>query len=487
MKSMLTCLAITGWMLFCALVVRGQDADTIPLQLSVQQINAVTESLRASANTQIAEIENQWQIRTNKIKKQEEKLLEWLQQTDKQAADALGKLDGPQLAEITNRWKNGQTAMPYIARMDTLKTLLGFHGNLQLPQVAEADALVKRLQSTLGGADEVGNWLQQRQTALFEALRRQGNLPPDIARAFDRWKGEAAVWKAQVAHYKEVVNSPERIEREALKILQRQPFFQQFMAKHGELARLFGPPAGADPAGAGNPIPGLQTRAGLMQELQNRFGQEFTQNGGMLQQQLQEGMDEVMALQNPIELAKKHLEDMKNKISSQLSPADQEKAALKALPIKQRFEIGWNLQTNTSLHNFPAMTDAGLSLGYKLSPRLLIGTGAAYKFGLGESFRKLRFTHEGLGLRSFTDWRLFKAHNKYFKNLWLTSGYEMNYSERMNSSAQVNRNLWIKSAVFGITRRKGKGTIQVLYTLDFVDNYRNQNFTVRFGKTLNNR
>ena len=472
---MFTCLTAMGCLVFLAVCVSGQAiTDTLPKKLTVQQIASVTQDIEAKATAQIEAIETQWQARTGKLKKQEEKILQWLQQTDKQAADALGKLDGLQLTDLTNRWKNGQTAAPYLARLDTLKTLLGFHESLQLPQVAEAEALLKKLQSSLGGAEEANSWLQQRQNALFEALRKQTKLPPDISKAFDKWKGEAAVWKAQVAHYKEVLNSPEKIEREALKILQKQPFFQQFMAKHGELARLFGPPAGADAAGAGNPISGLQTRQSLMQELQTRFGAAALQSGGALQQQIQNGMDQLsdqqaLQLGNILENAGLPKPENAGELQQTLSPAQQEKAGLKSKSFKERLEIGWNLQSATRIQNFGAIRDVGLSIGYKLNPRSVAGVGIAYKFALGESWQKLKWTHEGVGFRSFIDWRVAAAGSKLLQGIWLTGGFEMNYWSRIASDVRWKDLAWETNIKIGLTKKftisKKTTGIQVLFNI----------------------
>ena len=484
-----------GCLVFIAVCVSGQVADTLPLKLTVQQVATVTHDIKAKANAQMEAIETQWQARKGRLKKQEEKILQWLQQTDKQASDAIGKLDGLQLTDITNRWKNGQTAAPYIARLDTLKTLLGFHETLQLPQVAEAEALLKKLQSSLGGAEEASSWLQQRQNSLFEALRKQAKLPPEISKAFDKWKGEAAVWKAQVAQYKEVLNSPEKIEREALKILQKQPFFQQFMAKHGELARLFGPPAGADAAGVGNPIPGLQTRQSLMQDLQTRFGASAIQSGGALQQQIQNGMDQLsdqqaMQLGNILENAGLPKPEGAGELQQTLSPAQQEKAGLKSKSFKERLEIGWNLQSATRIQNFGAIRDVGLSIGYKLNPRSVAGVGIAYKFALGESWQKLKWTHEGVGFRSFIDWRVAAAGSKLLQGIWLTGGFEMNYFTNMTNLLQINHNSWNNSLIIGITKSLKIGRsinkIQIVYRINNPNFYSDQNsFSIRIGRCIN--
>jgi hypothetical protein len=66
-----------------------------------------------------------------------------------------------------------------------------------------------------------------------------------------------------------------------------------------------------------------------------------------------------------------------------------------------------NFQIGKSGTGRAAIADMGLSLGYKLNDKSIIGVGASYKMGYG-SIQKIRITHEGVGLRSFIDWKLKK-------------------------------------------------------------------------------
>jgi hypothetical protein len=48
----------------------------------------------------------------------------------------------------------------------------------------------------------------------------------------------------------------------------------------------------------------------------------------------------------------------------------------------------------------------GLSVGYKLNDKSIIGIGASYKIGWGSSWKNISITNQGVGLRSFIDWQL---------------------------------------------------------------------------------
>jgi hypothetical protein len=126
--------------------------------------------------------------------------------------------------------------------------------------------------------------------------------------------------------------------------------------------------------------------------------------------------------------------------------------------------------------------DVGLSLGYKLNPRSVIGVGIAYKFALGESWKNIDWTHEGVGLRSFIDWRMTEAGGKLFKGLWLTGGFEMNYWSRIAGNATWKELAWQKSGLMGVTKtlkfKRKEGKVQVLY--DFMQKNTNRIY-IRFG------
>ncbi|MCG7859374.1 hypothetical protein MD537_20520, partial [Flavihumibacter sediminis] len=90
----------------------------------------------------------------------------------------------------------------------------------------------------------------------------------------------------------------------------------------------------------------------------------------------------------------------------------------------KRLEWGGNLQSARATNFFPTTSDLGLSLGYKLNSKSVVGVGASYKLGWGSDWRNVRMTHEGVGLRSFLDWRLKGS-------FWVSGGAELNHRQRI--------------------------------------------------------
>lgn len=134
----------------------------------------------------------------------------------------------------------------------------------------------------------------------------------------------------------------------------------------------------------------------------------------------------------------------------------------KTKSLLQRLEFGSNLQTVKSNKFFPSTTDVGLSLGYKLNDKSTIGLGGSYKMGWGRDIRHISISHQGIGLRSFVDYKIKGS-------IWLSGGAEMNYrSQFSNFKILDNYSAWQKSALIGISKKyqvskKVKGNAQLMY------------------------
>ena len=103
----------------------------------------------------------------------------------------------------------------------------------------------------------------------------------------------------------------------------------------------------------------------------------------------------------------------------------------------------------------PTTTDIGLSLGYKLNDKSVAGLGATYKLGMG-SIQHIRFTHQGVGLRSFIDWKApFGSHRgRKEASLFVSGGYELNYNSAFKNLHQLDDlNAWQTAGLIGISKR----------------------------------
>jgi len=211
------------------------------------------------------------------------------------------------------------------------------------------------------------------------------------------------------------------------------------MAKNSMLASLFRMPGDpTDPAYLAS-LAGLQTRVQV-----NNLLQQQIQNGGPNARQ---------AFQQNLNAAQSQMGELKSKIgnlggesSDDIMPDGFKKNEQKSKSFLKRLEYGTNIQTQKSSSFFPTTSDIGLSLGYKLNDKSLIGIGASYKIGLGRGWQHIQFSSEGLGLRSYIDWKL-KG------NLWITGGYEMNYKSSFSSVDQLKElSAWQRSGLLGLSK-----------------------------------
>ncbi|HEU4555605.1 MAG TPA: hypothetical protein VFS25_22355, partial [Chitinophaga sp.] len=140
---------------------------------------------------------------------------------------------------------------------------------------------------------------------------------------------------------------------------------------------------------------------------------------------------------------------------------------MKTKSFLQRLEFGGNMQFARSTRFYPTTSDIAGQVAYKFHKNGTAGIGAAYKLGMGTGFDNIRFSSQGMGLRSFLDWKLKGT-------FYVNGGFEENYvSEFQNEQQLRNIDNWQGSALIGISKKykinsKLKGNIVLLY--DFLCN-----------------
>ncbi len=213
------------------------------------------------------------------------------------------------------------------------------------------------------------------------------------------------------------------------------------MRKNSQLASLFRLPGDPNDPGAQASLAGLQTRAQVNQLIQQQIGsapvamQQFQQNVQDAQSQLNQLKERLLKV--PSTGGDLGEADM----PEGFKPNDQ-----KTKSFFKRLELGANMQSQKASGFFPTTSDIGLSLGYKLNDKSILGMGASYKVGWGTGFRDIEISHQGLGLRSFVDWKLKGS-------FWISGGYEMNYrSEFENIDLLKDMNAWQQSGLLGLSK-----------------------------------
>lgn len=331
----------------------------------------------------------------------------------------------------------------YIPSLDTISTSLNFLQQNQqwLPSSKEsveklniAMANVKQVNEKFKKAETIKKYLKERKEFLRQQLANT-----NIAKDLKKINKEAYYYSEHIKAYKDLVKDHKKAEKKAIELLSKTKAFKNFMRRNSQLASLFRLPADPDDPSSALNLTGLQTRS----QVNGLIQQQIASGGPNAQQQFREN---VQAAQN-------QLDQIRNKIlktgrsKSDLSDGgDFRPNNQKTKTFLQRLEFGTNIQSQKANGFFPVTSDIALSVGYKLNDKSIIGVGASYKLGWGKDIRHISISHQGVGIRSFADWKIKGS-------FWLTGGYEMNYRAAFNNlDVLKNMNAWQQSGLIGLSK-----------------------------------
>lgn len=350
--------------------------------------------------------------------------------------------------------------LSYNANLDTLKaslrylkSMLGLTEHVGGTQQKLAGSLqqVQELENRLAMSAQVEKYLQERKAVLSRVMQQYAHLPVGAASIFTRYKEMGFYYRQQLKVYKDELNDPDKIEKRAIAALSQTPSYVQFMSQHSELAALFPKPEGL---GTPTALNGLQSRS-QVQEVLQKTASSSGQSG---QQYIQEQADQAQGM----------LSRMKASVSKygqsgvDLDMPDFKPNSQKTKTFLKRLEYGANVQFGKSTTYLPATGNLALSVGYMINDRSTLGVGAGYIFGMGSGLDHLRFSSQGLTLRTFMDWKIKGTY-------YVTGGYEQSYLTGISSIAQLkDRSAWQQSALIGLEKKyrinsKLTGEVQLLY------------------------
>ncbi|HEX2629590.1 MAG TPA: hypothetical protein VHM26_11270 [Chitinophagaceae bacterium] len=449
-----------------------------PADTTVQVSTKYLESVASKAGSIEDKLDRKTEKMLARLQKQEAKMKKKLMKIDSSAAARVFGSADTKYKELEARL-HGKLKGPYVPKLDSLATSINFlQNNPQLLKQAKEtkqkldDALskVKGLKDQLNKAEELKKFLKERKQFLKEQLSKFG-----FAKELKKLNKEVYYYAQQVNEYKEILKDSKKAEKKALELLSKTKFFKDFMRKNSELASLFRMPGDpSDPSSQAN-LAGLQTRA----QVNSLIQQQIAAGGPGAQQQVSQNIQNAQA----------QLNQLKDRIlKAGGSGADDELPDFKPNNQKtkgfwKRLELGTNVQTQKATNYFPVTSDIGLSVGYKLNDKSVVGIGASYKMGWGRGWRDLTITHQGLGLRSYVDLKLKGS-------FWLSGGYEQNYRSAFNSMDQLqDLNAWQQSGLIGVSKMVSlktkffkKTKIQLLWDfLSYEQVPRTQPITFRIG------
>jgi hypothetical protein len=419
------------------------------------------QSVSASASEFEEKLDKKSSKALAKFQKQEAKIRRKLTKIDTLAAANIFANADSKYQELQDRLKRTPKA-PYVAKIDSLNTSLNFLRdnpaftsgiNDATGKIDEALSKVQKLKEQLSKAETIKQFLKDRKQYLKTQLSKFG-----LSKELKKISKTGYYYAQQIEEIKHALKDTRKAEKKALELLTRSKFFKDFMRRNSELASLFRLPGDpGDPSSQAN-LAGLQTRAQVNSVIQ----QQIAAGGPGAAQQVSQNLQ---AAQSQLNQLKDRMLNAGGNSSGEEIP-DFKPNNQKTKGFWKRLELGTNVQTLKATNIFPVTSDIGLSVGYKLNDKSIIGIGGSYKMGWGNGWRDIRISHQGLGLRSYVDIKLRGS-------LWITGGYEQNYRAAFNSITQLNNmSGWQQSGLVGIskvislrTKLFNKTKIQLLWDL----------------------
>ncbi len=417
---------------------------------SIQHLSSIPakyfDAVSAKATKYYRSISSKTEKTLTRLAKWEEKIKSILEKVSPQTAQRLFAPGQLTFSAALEQFRTGKAvAEKYMAVYDEYRdkvtTLLKYIDQKKdelnqkiITPLKRAKASVEKLNEQVASAEAVQQFIKVRKKQLLEqAIKYLGK-----SKYLKKINKEAYYYAETLRNYKEVFSDPQKIEKLAVTMLLKTKLFQDFMKKNSMLASLFRMPGSGDPASSAS-LAGLQTRA----QVNNLIQRQVASGGPNAQQQIQQNIQDAQSQLN-------QLKDKVLKMGGGSSDADMPEGfkpnSQKTKSFLKRLEYGTNIQSQKASSFFPTTIDIGLSVGYKLNDKSIIGIGMSYKMGLGRGWNNIKFSSEGVGLRSFIDWKIKK-------NIWLSGGYEMNYRSALSHFQQL-RDLsgWQRSGLIGVSK-----------------------------------
>lgn len=358
--------------------------------------------------------------------------------------DSLEQLRAQLKHRVAGRLFSGNN---YLDSLGSVMSFLGEKGafsGVGGDQLSDVRNSISALQGKLQQADQIKAYIRRHKRDLQQQLSKYAGFP----KALQRINKEAYYYGQQVNEYKQLLKDKKSAAAKAMQVLNKLPVYNDFLQRHAQIVGIFNGSLTENNIMEGQD--GLQTRGLVERLLQQRFGGDPVSRQ-VVSQQMEQASSQLSTL-------KESFPDLDNA---------EEMPDFKPNPMKtkcfvQRLGFGGNIQFQKSSRNFPTTADIGGQVGYKFHRNGSAGLGASYKLGLGTGWDNIVIRHQGVGVRSFFDWKLKGI---FFVN----GGFEQNYVRTIVHASQLKDwSGWQASALLGISIKYKisaglKGNVLLLY------------------------
>jgi len=376
------------------------------------------------------------------LSKQEDHMRKRLAGTDSVGAQQLFGASSEKYAALRRQLLRDTGGVPvpmsgeYLPYIDSLQGALSFlHQHPGLAKSGPAQATLTQmqaLQAKLRDADQIKAYIREQRQQIGDYVRQHTGAVKLLGSPYQNMNKAFFYYSQEMQQYKEMLNNPDALARQALKLLNELPAFQTFMKNNSQLAGLFNVPGNY---GSQESLAGLQTRDQVSALIQNQAG----------------GAGGQAALASSVDAGRSQLDGYKDKLDKlagggEIDMPDFTPNNQKTRSLWRRLEYGANLQTTKNNSFVPSISDLGLSVGYKINDKSVIGIGASYKLGWGNGINAIHLSSRGVGLRSFVDMKLKGS-------IFVSGGLELNYIQPFASVQQLQMiDQWSRSGLIGLSK-----------------------------------
>ncbi|MCC7526815.1 MAG: hypothetical protein IT250_18465 [Chitinophagaceae bacterium] len=392
---MKACCLILPILIACAASNRSfaQTTDTLSVQYRAAAFSSSVTKKTEQLNAQFS---RKSEKALRRYKKYQASILKKLSKVDTIAARNFSIVSAQKYQELQDKMAVPGSLRRYIPSLDTLTSSLNFlkQSSVVGQNIGNANAAiasVKGLTERIRSGDNIKEYLREEKGYIKDQLERFG-----LTKELKKINKNLYYYSEELIELKETLNDANKIERKVISLLSQTRAFQQFLQKNGMLAGIF-PSAdpGTDPGTAD--IAGLQTRTGFNQLIQNQVAAGGPTAQSVIRENFQQGQEQLQQLKNKLtEFGSRGSEDI---MPDGFVPNNQ-----RARSFLKRLELNTNMQSQRASNYLPTATDFGLGVGYRLSGGAVIGVGASYRAGWGQSIQHIKVSHQGVGIRMGDFW-----------------------------------------------------------------------------------
>ncbi|WP_343672474.1 hypothetical protein [Chitinophaga sp.] len=396
-----------------------------------------------------------------RFSKEENKIQKRLKKIDPQKAN---ELFNNNFRSYSDNLKNKvYSQIPLSSHFDTTQLSLQFlHKKGWGKQYLDlASRNQEALQGKLKVTEDIQAYIHNRRKQLQEQLSQYSQFSKNL----QRLGKQAYYYKQQLEEYKTIYENPSKIEKKAISELKKLPAYNEFVKNNSIIGNMFNL---GENYNTSRTLEGLQVRTQVEEIVQTRLGSDPGARAA-ISQQMQQVKDKISELKNKFP-----------ELNSQAEMPDFKPNPVKTKSFFKRLEYGGNIQFQKSNSYYPTIGDIAGQVGYKFNKNGSIGLGISYKLGLGTGWNHIAFSHQGIGLRSYIDYKIKGS-------FYLTGGYEKNYFQHFSNFSELYQlKQWAESALLGVSKKykinpKVKGNLQLLYDFLLKGNSTTNHIKVRVG------